>query len=145
MNVARLNFSHNTHADHQRRLDIVKEVRAELEMPIATILDTKGPEYRIKTFEGGKILLSDGDKFTFTTTEIVGNRERVSVSYQKLPEELAAGDTILLNNGLMVFTVERVESPNIYCRVTIGGVLTDRKSMFFPDKELHTVFLSELI
>ena len=115
MNVARLNFSHNTHADHQRRVDIVKEVRAELELPIAIMLDTKGPEYRIKTFEGGKILLSDGDKFTFTTTEIVGNRERVSVSYQKLPEELSAGDTILLNNGLLSFLVEKIEGTEIEC------------------------------
>ena len=70
MNVARLNFSHNTHADHQRRIDLVKEVREELHLPIAIMLDTKGPEYRIKTFEGGKILLSEGDRFTFTTDEI---------------------------------------------------------------------------
>ena len=91
MNVARLNFSHNTHADHKRRIDLVKEVRAELGLPIAIMLDTKGPEYRIKTFEGGKILLSDGDRFTFTTEEVVGDRERVSVSYARLPEELSSG------------------------------------------------------
>ena len=66
MNVARMNFSHNTHADHQRRIDLVKEVREELGLPIAIMLDTKGPEYRIKTFEGGRIHLSDGDPFTFT-------------------------------------------------------------------------------
>ena len=74
MNVARLNFSHNTHADHQKRIDLVKEVRAELGLPIAIMLDTKGPEYRIKTFEGGSIQLSDGDKFTFTTEEVVGKK-----------------------------------------------------------------------
>ena len=94
MNVARLNFSHNTHADHQRRIDLVKEVRDELQLPIAIMLDTKGPEYRIKTFEGGKILLCDGDHFTFTADDIVGNRERVSVSYAKLPEELSVGDNL---------------------------------------------------
>ena len=89
MNVARLNFSHGTHADHQKRIDLVKEVRAELALPIAIMLDTKGPEYRIKTFERGKVMLSCGERFTFTTSEVVGNSERVSVSYAKLPEELA--------------------------------------------------------
>ena len=143
MNVARFNFSHNTHADHQRRLDIVKEVRAELELPIATMLDTKGPEYRIKTFEGGKILLSDGDPFTFTTNETVGNIERVSVSYEKLPEELSVGDTILLNNGLLSFIVENIRGNDIECRVTCGGELSDRKSMSFPGKVMKQPYLSE--
>ena len=132
MNVARLNFSHNTHADHQRRIDLVKEVRDELQLPIAIMLDTKGPEYRIKTFEGGKILLCDGDRFTFTADDIVGNRERVSVSYAKLPEELSVGDTILLNNGLLTFLVEKIDGTNIECKVLCGGELSDRKSMSFP-------------
>ena len=143
MNVARLNFSHNTHADHQRRIDLVKEVRAELELPIAIMLDTKGPEYRIKTFEGGKILLSDGDRFTFTTDEVVGNRERVSVSYARLPEELSVGDTILLNNGLLSFLVDRIDGSDIECKVTCGGVLSDRKSMSFPGKVMKQPYLSE--
>ena len=143
MNVARLNFSHNTHADHKRRLDLVKEVRAELGLPIAIMLDTKGPEYRIKTFDGGKILLSDGDRFTFTTDDVVGNRERVSVSYSRLPEELSVGDTILLNNGLLTFLVERIEGQDIECRVLSGGELSDRKSMSFPGKVMKQPYLSE--
>ena len=143
MNVARLNFSHNTHADHKRRIDLVKEVRDELGLPIAIMLDTKGPEYRIKTFEGGKILLSDGDRFTFTTDEVVGNCERVSVSYAKLPEELSAGDTILLNNGLLSFLVDKIDGKNIECKVTCGGVLSDRKSMSFPGKVMKQPYLSE--
>ena len=143
MNVARLNFSHNTHADHKRRIDLVKEVRAELGLPIAIMLDTKGPEYRIKTFEGGKILLSDGDRFTFTTEEVVGDRERVSVSYARLPEELSSGDTILLNNGLLSFLVDRIEGSNIECKVVCGGVLSDRKSMSFPGKVMKQTYLSE--
>ena len=143
MNVARLNFSHNTHADHQRRIDLVKEVREELGMPIAIMLDTKGPEYRIKTFEGGKILLSDGDRFVFTTDEVVGNRERVSVSYARLPEELSVGDTILLNNGLLSFLVDRIDGKNIECKVVCGGVLSDRKSMSFPGKVMKQPYLSE--
>ena len=143
MNVARLNFSHNTHADHQKRIDLVKEVRAELQLPIAIMLDTKGPEYRIRTFEGGKILLSDGDRFTFTTDDIVGNRERVSVSYAKLPEELSVGDTILLNNGLLTFLVDRIDGTNIECKVICGGELSDRKSMSFPGKVMKQPYLSE--
>ena len=143
MNVARLNFSHNTHADHKRRIDLVKSVREELSLPIAIMLDTKGPEYRIKTFEGGKILLSDGDPFTFTTNEVVGNIERVSVSYAKLPEELSVGDTILLNNGLLSFIFENIRGNDIECRVTCGGELSDRKSMSFPGKVMKQPYLSE--
>ncbi len=143
MNVARLNFSHNTHADHQRRIDLVKKVRADLQLPIAIMLDTKGPEYRIKTFEEGKVLLSDGDKFTFTTDEIIGTEERVSVSYEKLPEELSVGDIILLNNGLLSFRVDEIDGVNIVCTVTCGGVLSDRKSMSFPGKVMKQPYLSE--
>ena len=143
MNVARLNFSHNTHEYHQARIDTVKAVREELGLPIAIMLDTKGPEYRIKTFENGKITLSDGDRFTFTTDEIIGNSERVSVSYAKLPEELSVGDTILLNNGLLSFLVERIEGADIECRVICGGVLSDRKSMSFPGKVMNQPYLSE--
>ena len=143
MNVARLNFSHSTYADHKRRIDLVKEVRDELELPIAIMLDTKGPEYRIKTFEGGKILLSDGDDFTFTTDEVIGNKEKVSVSYSNLPQELSVGDTILLNNGLLTFLVEKIEGGNIECKVVCGGELSDRKSMSFPGKVMKQTYLSE--
>ena len=100
MNVARLNFSHNTHEDHQKRIDLIKKVRSDLKLPIAIMLDTKGPEYRIKTFKNQKITLSDGDKFTFTTDDIVGDETRVAVSYENLPNELMIGDLILLSNGL---------------------------------------------
>ena len=143
MNVARLNFSHSTHEDHQRRIDLVKEVRDELGLPIAIMLDTKGPEYRIKTFESGSIQLSDGDRFTFTADDVIGNSERVSVSYAKLPEELSVGDTILLNNGLLTFEVENIEGSDIVCKVICGGVLSDRKSMSFPGKVMKQKYLSE--
>ena len=143
MNVARLNFSHGVHADHKKKIDLVKEVREELALPIAILLDTKGPEYRIKTFADGKITLSDGDTFIFTTEDIVGTRERVSVSYAHLPEELAPGDIILLNNGLLSFLVEKIEGSEIICRVTCGGELSDRKSMSFPGKVMKQPYLSE--
>ena len=95
MNVARLNFSHGTHAEHQVRIDRIKKLRAELDLPIAIMLDTKGPEYRIGTFEGGKIELHNGDTFTFTTEPVTGSAERVSVSYAGLAQDLEPGDTVL--------------------------------------------------
>ena len=143
MNVARLNFSHNTHEDHQRRIDLVKKVRSELKMPIAIMLDTKGPEYRIKTFKDGKITLNDGDKFTFTTDDIIGDETKVAVSYPNLPNELSVGDTILLNNGLLTFEVVNIDGTNIECTVVIGGELSDRKSMSFPGKVMKQEYLSE--
>jgi len=143
MNVARLNFSHGNFEDHQRRIDLIKQVRSDLGLPIAIMLDTKGPEYRIKTFEGGKIILCPGDTFTFTTEEVVGNREMVSVSYANLPAEMVVGDTILLNNGLLSFEVTAIDGPHITTTVVEGGELSDRKSMCFPGKVLKQVYLSE--
>jgi pyruvate kinase len=143
MNVARLNFSHGVHAEHQKRIDVIKKVREDLNLPIAIMLDTKGPEYRIKTFENKKINLSEGDTFTFTTQDIVGNEGRVSVSYDKLTEELSVGDKILLNNGLLAFEIEKIEGCDIVCRVSCGGELSDRKSMSFPGKVMHQKYLSD--
>lgn len=143
MNVARMNFSHNTHADHQRRIDLVKKVRADLNLPIAILLDTKGPEYRIKTFEKGRITLEDGDTFTFTTKDIVGNEQMVSVSYDRLDKELEVGDKILLNNGLLTFEVDEIKNGEIKCTVLCGGDLSDRKSMSFPGKVMKQKYLSE--
>ena len=143
MNVARLNFSHGTHEYHQNVIDTVKAVRDELVLPIAIMLDTKGPEYRIKTFEEGKTELSEGDTFTFTTNDIIGNKDRVSVSYADLPKELSAGDTVLLNNGLLSFRVESISDSDIVCKVINGGTLSDRKSMSFPGKVMKQPYLSE--
>ncbi len=143
MNVARLNFSHGTHAEHQVRIDRIKKLRAELDLPIAIMLDTKGPEYRIGTFEGGKIELHNGDTFTFTTEPVTGNAERVSVSYAGLAQDLEPGDTVLVNDGLIALTVTATTDTDVVCRVTAGGVLSDRKSMSFPNKVLKQTFLSE--
>ncbi len=143
MNVARLNFSHGTYEDHQYRIDLVKKVRADLNLPIAIMLDTKGPEYRIKTFENGSIFLNEGDIFTFTTDEVEGDEHRVSVSYVNLPHELEVGDTILLNNGLLAFDVTAIDGANIHTVVTDGGELSNRKSMSFPGKVMKQKYLSE--
>ncbi len=143
MNVARFNFSHGTHSEHKKRMDMVKNVRERLDEPIAMLLDTKGPEYRIGTFENKKIMLEDGATFIFTTDEIVGDETRVSVSYKNLPAELSAGDTILLNNGLLEFRVESTNATEIFTSVVIGGELSDRKSMSFPGKVMQQEYLSE--
>lgn len=143
MNVARLNFSHGTHADHLQNIALIRAVREELRSPIAILLDTKGPEYRIKTFENGYINLKEGDEFAFTSEDIVGNEHEVSVTYAGMIEELSAGDTILLNNGLLSFCVLRTEQNRVVCRVVEGGELRNRKSMSFPGKVLHQPFLSE--
>ncbi|MGM9684035.1 MAG: pyruvate kinase [Eubacteriales bacterium] len=143
MNVARLNFSHGTHDDHLHAITLIKKVREELGLPIAILLDTKGPEYRIGTFENSKITLSEGDTFSFTTEDIVGDEKRVSVSYKGLPAEMNPGDRILLNNGLMTFEVISTDETDIVCRVIVGGELSNRKSMSFPGKVLRQVYLSE--
>ncbi len=143
MNVARLNFSHGTHKDHVDKIALVHRVRESLDLPIAIMLDTKGPEYRIKTFKDGKVNLNDGDTFTFTTDEVEGDETRVSVSYKHLVSELNVGDRILVNNGLVIFEVTALEGNNAVCRVVSGGVLSDRKSMNFPGKVMTNDYLSE--
>ena len=143
MNVARLNFSHGSHEEHQRKIDLIKKVREKLELPIAIMLDTKGPEYRIKTFANKRVTLADGDEFTFTTDDVEGDETRVSVTYKGLIQDLSVGDTIMVNNGLVIFQVERLEGSNAHCRVVNGGELSDRKSMNFPNRVLTHEFLSE--
>ena len=143
LNVARLNFSHGTYEEHQQKIDMVKKVRERLDMPIAIMLDTKGPEYRIKTFENGHIELCDGDEFTFTTKDIIGNQKEVSVNYENLTKELEKGDTVLVNNGLVIFEVTDINDTDVVCKVVAGGSLSDRKSMSFPGKVLNKVYLSD--
>ena len=144
MNVARMNFSHNTHADHHRRIEAIKRVREKLGLPIAIMLDTKGPEYRIRTFAAGRVTLEAGQTFTFTTDQdVVGDETRVAVSYDKLTTDLEVGDTILVNNGLLVFRVDRLTDTDAVCTVLEGGELSDRKSMAFPGKVLNQPYLSD--
>ena len=143
MNVARINFSHGTHEEHAKKIAMIKKIRDEKQIPLPILLDTKGPEFRIRTFRNGKINLKEGDKFTFTTEEIEGDETRVSVSYKGICEDMNPGDKILLNNGLMVFEVKKVKAPDVECVVVIGGELSNRKSMFFPEKQLNLVYLSE--
>ena len=143
MNVARLNFSHGDHEQHGKMISMIKKVREDLGMPIAIMLDTKGLEYRLGVFENERITLSDGNIFSFTTDDIVGNEKIVSVSYKGLIDELSVGDTILVNNGLVEFRVKELAGKTALCDVVTGGELSNRKSMSFPGKVLGQPFLSE--
>ena len=143
MNVARLNFSHGTHEQHAEKIARIKKVREELDLPIALMLDTKGPEYRIGSFEKGKVVLNEGDVFSFTSDSIEGNEKMVSVNYSDLPKELSIGDLILLNNGLMKFEVTDIAGNEIITKVVVGGELSNKKSMSFPGKVLKQIYLSE--
>lgn len=143
MNVARLNFSHGTHEEHQARIDRIRRVREKLNLPIAILLDTKGPEYRIKTFEKGKVTLREGDEFTLTEQDVVGDEHRVAVNFTGLTKDLKVGDRVLLSNGLLALEVKRLEGVDAVCTVLVGGELSNRKSMNFPGRLLSQAFLSE--
>jgi len=142
MNTARLNFSHGSHDEHHRRIELIKKVRADLDMPIAIMQDTKGPEFRIKTFQSGKITLNEGDTFTFTTKDVPGTQERVAVNFKGLARSLDVGDRILVNNGLLIFEALEVTKTDVVCKVLAGGELSDRKSMSCPNKRICQEYLS---
>ena len=143
MNVARLNFSHGTHEDHLEHIRRIRNVREALNLPIAIMLDTKGPEYRIGCFENGSIELKDGDLFTLTSEDVVGDETQVSVSYKGLCGELLPGDRVLVNNGLLVLEVLDSNNVKTKCRVLCGGKLSNRKSMSFPGRVFNHEYLSE--
>ena len=143
MNVARLNFSHGTHEEHLAKIRLLKKIRDDMNVPLPIMLDTKGPEFRIGSFENSPITLSEGDLFDFTADDVVGNNTRVSVSYKNIASQMFPGDKILLNNGLMTFEVLSVEGNTVHTRCLNSGKLSDHKSMFFPDKELKLEYLSE--
>lgn len=143
MNVARLNFSHGTHEEHQKKIDLIKHVRETLNLPIAIMLDTKGPEYRIKTFENKKVLIREGELFTLTTKDVIGNEKMVSVTYQNLMNELEIGDRVLINNGLIILEVLELTKTDAICKIVVGGELSDRKSMNFPNHVMQGPYLSE--
>ena len=143
MNVARLNFSHGTHEEHEKKITLVKSVREKLNLPIAIMLDTKGPEYRIRTFKDGKVEVKDGDTFTFTTDEVEGDETRVSVNYKDLIKNLSIGDRVLVNNGMVIFEVQDLLGNDAVCKVIVGGTLSNRKSMSFPNKVMSGPYLSD--
>ena len=143
MNVARLNCSHGDHAEQKGKIELIKKVRKKMGLPIAIMLDTKGPEYRIKTFENKKVMIHEGDTFIFTSDDVVGNEKMVSVTYKRLAEDLNPGDIVMVNNGLVNFQVEKIKGTQVICKCIAGGELSDKKSMNFPNRVLNQEYLSE--
>ena len=143
MNVARLNFSHGTYPEHEKKIELIKRVREKLNLPIAILLDTKGPEYRIKTFAEGKVEIATGADFVFTVDEVEGDETKVSVNYKQLNKDLKPGDIVTVNNGMVKFEVQEIQGSEIRCKCLLGGVLSNRKSMSFPNKVMSGPYLSE--
>ncbi len=143
MNVARLNFSHGTYPEHEKKIELIKKVRDKLNMPIAILLDTKGPEYRIMTFGKGKVEIKEGADFIFTVDDVEGDETKVSVNYKQLNKDLKPGDIVTVNNGMVKFEVQKIEGSEIFCKCLLGGMLSNRKSMSFPNKVMSGPYLSE--
>ena len=143
MNVARLNFSHGSHEEHAQKVALIKKVRQKLNLPIAILLDTKGPEYRIRTFKDGKVEIPTGADFTFTIDEVEGDETRVTVNYKQLHKDLKPGDIVTVNNGLVKFQVTDIQGHDIHTKCLLGGMLSNRKSMSFPNKVMSGPYLSE--
>ena len=143
MDAARFNFSHGTHEEHLERLHRLNAVRDSIRRPVATILDTKGPEIRIRTFAEGPITLSAGDPFVLTTEDVPGDQNRVSVSYVNLHEEVSVDQVILIDDGLVAMRVEKIEGRNIHCVVENGGTLSNHKSINIPGAQIHLPAITE--
>lgn len=143
MNVARFNFSHGSHEDHKMRLDEVKRLREELGLNIASLLDTKGPEIRLRRFENGRETLESGQTFVLTTREVVGTKEICAISYKDLPKDVSEGAHILLDDGLISMVVTEKSSTDITCRVENGGVIKDRKGVNVPGVRLSMPYMSQ--
>ena len=143
MDAARFNFSHGSHPEHLERLNMLKSVRDAMGRPVATILDTKGPEIRIKSFEAKTVTLEPGDTFTLTTEDVVGNQGWVSVTYPQLHEEVAPGQEILIDDGLVAIRVDRIEGTRIICTVENGGTLSANKSINIPGVHIQLPALTE--
>ncbi|WP_417090124.1 pyruvate kinase, partial [Eubacterium maltosivorans] len=137
LNVARLNFSHGSHEEHAGRIQRIKEVRKELNIPVALMLDTKGPEIRTGDLKEGKVTLETGKKIVLTSEQIEGDADRVSVSYEGLPDDLSVGNKILIDDGLIELNVDRIDGTEIYCSIDNGGVLGSKKSVNIPNVEIN--------
>lgn len=156
MNVARFNFSHGLHDEQQGRLKMLRKLSAELNRPVATLLDTKGPEIRLMEFADGKVELKNGQTFTLTTEEVMGDATRVSITYKNLPQDVKAGDTILIDDGLIGLEVKKIQPVSgakenadgskpmdIVCTVLNGGMVSNKKGVNVPNVELTMPYISE--
>lgn len=144
MNVARFNFSHGSHEEHKAKFDRVIKVSSELKLPVATLLDTKGPEIRLKDIEGGKTELVSGQKFILTTEEILGNNEKVTITYKGLKDDINVGTTILIDDGLIEMVVDEINETDIICSVVNGGPISNHKGVNIPGVALSMPYISDV-
>ena len=142
MDIARLNFSHGIYSEHGRRIDQIKSVRSEHGFPIPIVLDTSGPEIRLKTFKGGSALIETGQTFTLTTDDVVGDNTRASVTYAGLPADVNIGTRVMIDDGKVELRVEKAEDSSVLCTVVHGALLKDRKSINLPDVEISMPYVS---
>lgn len=144
MNVARFNFSHGTYEEHTRRFEQVVRLREELHLPIATMLDTKGPEIRLKRFKDGKpVEIHDGDKFTLTINDVEGTNEISSVTFANFPKDIKIGNRVLINDGVIELVAEKVTATDVVCRVIHGGILSNNKGVNVPGVKLSMPYISD--
>ncbi len=143
LNVARLNFSHGSHEDHAKTIETFRKVRDSLKLPAAVMLDTKGPEVRIKTFKDGAVEIENGSTFTLSTMDFEGDSNKVSITYKDLPSQVTKGKRILIDDGKIILEVQECTDTDIICRVLEGGVLKNRKSINVPNTHLDMPYISE--
>ncbi len=145
MDVARFNFSHGSHQDHKTRLEKIKKLREELNLPVAALLDTKGPEVRVRNFTEGKVTVENGNTFTLTTREVEGTKDIVSITYAGLPTDVSVGTRILIDDGLIDLKVTSIENgTDIVCEVINGGVISNHKGVNIPGVDLSMPYLSDV-
>ena len=143
MNVVRFNFSHGTQESQKEKYDRVIKVREELGIPVATLMDTKGPEIRLGDFEGGKAELTDGDCFTLTVDEILGNKKRATITYKNLKNDIDVGTIILIDDGRIEMQVEEISEKDIVCRIIHGGTVSNHKGVNVPGAVLSMPYINE--
>ena len=143
MNIARINFSHGSHEEHLKKIELIREVRQELSLPVAILLDTKGPEIRTGTFESGEVELKEGQDFTLTTRDISGNENICSISYKDLPQDVKPGSQILIDDGLIGLRVREIQDTEILCTVENPGVVKNYKGVNVPGVKINLPALTE--
>lgn len=143
LNVTRMNFSHGSHEEHKGRMDLVKKVREELNVPVAILLDTKGPEIRTGQFDAPEVLLEEGQTFTITMKDVVGNKETCTVSYKDLAKDVVKGDTILIDDGLVGLRVEEINGDDIVCTVENSGIVKNHKGVNVPGVKINLPALTD--
>ena len=143
LNVCRMNFSHGSHEEHKGRMDLVKKLREELNMPTAILLDTKGPEIRTGKFDAPEVLLEEGQTFTITMKDVMGNKEMCTVSYKGLANDVKTGDTILIDDGLVGLTVKEINGDDIVCEVQNSGIVKNHKGVNVPGVKVNLPAITE--